>query len=199
VARKPASVRRQDLVEAGLRVIAREGMHGATVRRIVAEAGVPLATFHYVFASREEMIGEAYAYVALPADADEPLALPEGATLQQAVRAVLQAWFARFAEHPEYELAVMEIMAFCTRTPALAHLPGQVQERYLEVVAGILQQVVAHFDLSPAVPLREVATDVLHITDGLTYAWLRTHDTDASQRWIDAVAPTVVATLEGAR
>ncbi|WP_306232715.1 TetR/AcrR family transcriptional regulator [Agrococcus beijingensis] len=199
MARKPASVRRQDLVEAGLRVIAREGMHGATVRAIVAEAGVPLATFHYVFASRDEMIGDAYAYVAMPAEGEQALVLPDGATLEQAVRLALEAWFERFVQHPEYELAVMEIMAFCSRTPSLAHLPGQVQERYLEAVVGILEQVVAHFGLAPAATLREVATLVLHVTDALTYAWLRTRDTDASHRWIEAVVPVVVGALEGER
>jgi len=37
VARMSALERRGQLIEAGLRVIAREGMHGATVRAIVAD------------------------------------------------------------------------------------------------------------------------------------------------------------------
>src|SRR5690606_36680123 len=79
VARTSAVERRGQLIEAGLRVIAREGMHGATVRAIVAEADVPLATFHYVFASREEMIGEAYAYIAVQSDDSLAGLVPDGA------------------------------------------------------------------------------------------------------------------------
>ncbi|WP_026373557.1 TetR/AcrR family transcriptional regulator [Agrococcus lahaulensis] len=192
--RKPASARRQDLVEAGLRVIAREGMHGATVRAIVAEAGVPLATFHYIFASRDEMIGEAYAYIAeVPGTG---AALPDGATLEDVVRASFLRWFERFLEHPEYELAIMEVMAYCSRTPSLAHLPGKVQEHYLEALGELLEHVRSELGIAaPAVPTRDVARLVLHATDGLTYAWLRTRDSDASLRWIDAVVPMLAAAL----
>lgn len=192
--RKPASVRRQDLVEAGLRVIAREGMHGATVRAIVAEAGVPLATFHYVFASRDEMIGEAYAYIAeVPGTG---AALPDDATVRDVVRASFLRWFERFLEHPEYELAIMEIMAYCSRTPSLSHLPGEVQAHYLDAVGELLEHVREQLGVTaPAMPTREAASLVLHATDGLTYAWLRTRDSEAALRWIDGVVPMLAAAV----
>ncbi|MCR8669832.1 TetR/AcrR family transcriptional regulator [Agrococcus sp. HG114] len=192
--RKPASVRRQDLIEAGLRVIAREGIHGATVRAIVAEAGVPLATFHYVFASRDEMIGEAYGYIAIQPSTG--VALPEGATLEDAVRVTFHRWFDAFLEHPEYELAIMEIMAYCRRTPALAHLPAAVQERYVEGVSELVEHVREQLGVTdPAMPTSEVASLVLHVTDGITYAWLRTNDSDASRRSIEAAAPMLAAAI----
>lgn len=195
MARKPAEERRKELVEAGLRVIAREGMHGATVRAIVAEAGVPLATFHYVFGSRDEMIGEAYAYVGLPRAAQEPLPIPADASPEQAVRAVLHDWLDRFAEHPEYELAIMEIMAYCRRTPSLAHLPGDVQTRYVELVAEHVEAACERLGAAPAGPTIELAQLVLHVTDGLTYCLLRTGDLDASRRFIDAAAPMLATAL----
>ncbi|MGM1030295.1 MAG: TetR/AcrR family transcriptional regulator [Actinomycetota bacterium] len=189
--------RRGQLIEAGLRVIAREGMHGATVRAIVAEAGVPLATFHYVFASREEMIGEAYAYVAVQPEDDLARLVPAGATPEDAVRAMLTHWFERFLQHPEYELAIMEIMAFCSRTPALAHLPAQVQERYVEVVESVLQVLRARFEVVGGPSSREVASLLVHVTDGITYAWLRTRDTAASHRMIDLAVPPLAAAMTG--
>lgn len=189
MARKSAGERRRELVEAGLRVIAREGMHGATVRAIVAEAGLPLATFHYVFDSRDEMIGEAYAYVVLPELAPQELRLPSGRTLVDAVREVLQDWVDRFLAHAEYELAVMEIMAHCKRTPALAHLPGQVQERYVEHVSALVEAICARSGVRLARPLDEIATMVLHVTDGLTYHLLRTGDEAAARRYIAEATP----------
>ena len=50
--------RRGEIVQAALRVIADQGMQGATTRAIVAEANMPLASFHYAFASRDEMMEE---------------------------------------------------------------------------------------------------------------------------------------------
>ncbi|GEK80056.1 TetR/AcrR family transcriptional regulator [Agrococcus baldri] len=197
--RKPAEERRRDLVEAGLRVIARQGMHAATVRTIVAEAGVPLATFHYVFDSRDEMIGEAYAYVVLPRPGEPPMPFERDATPVGAVRAVLLDWVDRFAEHPEYELAVMEIMAYCMRTPSLAHLPAAVQARYVELVTGIIADMCAHLGLEPARPLEELSQLVLHVTDGLTYCMLRTGDAAASRRFVDEAAPMLAAAVIGDR
>ena len=52
----PVSRRRELLLEAGVRVIARSGVTAATTRAIVAEAGMPLASFHYAFDSHEEFL-----------------------------------------------------------------------------------------------------------------------------------------------
>lgn len=52
----PVARRQQLLLEAGARVIARSGIGGATTRAVVTEAGMPLASFHYAFASHEEFL-----------------------------------------------------------------------------------------------------------------------------------------------
>lgn len=197
MARTSAVERRAQLIEAGLAVIAREGMHGATVRAIVAEADVPLATFHYVFASREEMIGEAYAYIAVQPEDGFASLVPADATPEGAVRAMLEHWFERFLLHPEYELAIMEIMAFCMRTPALAHLPAQVQDGYVELVVGGIELLRERFEVQGGADAREVATLLIHVTDGITYSWLRTRDRAASRRMIDAAVPALAAAALG--
>lgn len=194
--RKSAAERRKDLIEAGLRVIAREGMHGATVRAIVAEAGVPLATFHYVFHSRDEMIGEAYAYVVLPdPDAQEPH-VPADATLPEVIRALLHDWVDRLAARPEFELAIMEIMAYCRRLPELEHLPGEVQDRYVEAVSGLIEAACERTGIAPTRALSEIATLVLHVSDGVTYHLLRTGDADAARRFVDEAAPMLAAAMQ---
>ena len=54
--RIPATERRAALADAALIVIARDGVAAATTRAIVAEAGMPLASFHYAVASRDELL-----------------------------------------------------------------------------------------------------------------------------------------------
>ncbi|WAC65328.1 TetR family transcriptional regulator [Agrococcus sp. SL85] len=197
MARKAATERRADIVEAGLRVIAREGMHGATVRAIVAEAEVPLATFHYVFDSRDQMIGEAYAFVG-SFITDEPFAaLPQDASVEDAAAGLMRAWFGRFLEHPEYELAAMEIMAYCRRTSSLAHVHAEVQERCLQALVDLLEALEQHLGVVSATPARELATLTIQFADGIQYSWLRTGDTEAALRMIERVAvPTIVAGIE---
>ena len=53
------SDRRRLIVEAALRVIARAGVNAATHRAVAAEAGVPLASTTYHFASKAEIVAEA--------------------------------------------------------------------------------------------------------------------------------------------
>ena len=56
--RIPAPERRAALARAARTVIARDGLQAATTRAIVAEADMPLASFHYAFASRDELLAE---------------------------------------------------------------------------------------------------------------------------------------------
>ena len=58
MARVSAEDRRDALIEAAIRVIAAKGVAAATTRAIVAEAGASLASFHYAFRSRDEMMAE---------------------------------------------------------------------------------------------------------------------------------------------
>lgn len=194
--RKTAAERRAELIGAGLRVIAREGMHGATVRAIVAEAGVPLATFHYVFDSRDQMIGEAYEHVAAHLD-DVPLdRLPDGTTPLEAARMLLGAWFDRFVERPEQELAVIEIMAHCRRTPSLEHLSHAMQERYLARVTAMVHTICERSGVTSATPPGELAEIILNVGDGITLSWLRSQDTAAARRVIEATARLIALAVD---
>lgn len=56
--------RREELLDATLRVIAREGPAGASHRAVAAEAGVPLGSTTYYFGSRDEMLTEALRHAA---------------------------------------------------------------------------------------------------------------------------------------
>ncbi len=56
--------RRTSLLDATLRVVAREGAAGASHRAVAAEAGVPLGSTTYYFASRDEMLVEALQHAA---------------------------------------------------------------------------------------------------------------------------------------
>src|SRR3954469_1324090 len=56
--RLPAEARRGAPGEAALRVMSRGGLAAGTTRAIVAEAGMSLASFHYAFASREDLLRE---------------------------------------------------------------------------------------------------------------------------------------------
>src|SRR6266705_3491496 len=53
-----AQARREQFVEAAIRVMSREGLDRATTRRIAEEAGAPHGTFHYAFRDKNELLME---------------------------------------------------------------------------------------------------------------------------------------------
>ncbi|KQY23937.1 TetR family transcriptional regulator C-terminal domain-containing protein [Rhizobium sp. Root482] len=58
--RAPEGERRQDLIEATLDTIAELGLQGATVRQIAIRAGVTAGLMRHYFASKDQMVAEAY-------------------------------------------------------------------------------------------------------------------------------------------
>lgn len=51
--------RRQRIIDAAIRVVARDGIAGLSHRRVAAEADVPLGSTTYHFASRDDLLGVA--------------------------------------------------------------------------------------------------------------------------------------------
>src|SRR6188472_385664 len=110
MARMPATERRVALGQAALTVIARDGIHAATTRAIVAEAGMPLASFHYAVASREELLRDVVALVVAGEGAAtlNSLAL-EAPDVRTAVRAILGSYLDLVRADPGREQAMFEL------------------------------------------------------------------------------------------
>src|SRR6188472_4141629 len=89
MARVSAEERRRQLVAAAFRVIGRDGFAGVTTRCVCAEAGAPLAAFHYCFASKQELLTELTTQTMdalLSAQHETPLRETVEATLRAALR-----------------------------------------------------------------------------------------------------------------
>ena len=64
VATQTAQGRREQILEATLRVIGRSGREAVTHRAVAEEAGVPLGSTTYYFDSRDDLLGQALEHVA---------------------------------------------------------------------------------------------------------------------------------------
>ncbi|MGJ4844198.1 TetR/AcrR family transcriptional regulator [Leifsonia sp. Le1] len=202
--------RRTALVQAALSVVARDGVAAATTRRIVAEAGMSLASFHYAFTSRDELMAElvntvvdgeqsAFAPVfeqqVAEQDAHEQAApRAEPPTMRDAVRAGLQHYFAAVRADPDREKAMFELTQWALREPGFAPLARRQYDRYFEVAERAVVQAAAITGCAWSRPTAEVARLLVVLTDGLTVAWLVTRDDAAAQATIDFAADAV-ATL----
>jgi TetR/AcrR family transcriptional regulator, regulator of biofilm formation and stress response len=179
MAHMPAPERRESLIAAALRVVARDGVAGASTRAIVAEAGMPLASFHYVFASHDELkaelvqraVNEEYRAIA-------PLLGSEvtDAALGELVYAGLVRYLDSVKAEPERERAMLELTQYALRDERTAHLARLQYERYTSLVQMALEAAAGRTGWRWNVPVAEVARMVVALADGITLSWLVRRD-----------------------
>ncbi|UIP59148.1 TetR/AcrR family transcriptional regulator [Agromyces marinus] len=178
MARMSAAERRPALIEAGLRVIAREGIAGASTRAIVAEAGMKLASFHYAFESRDAFLDELIAtVVAREASAVLPVDEVEGD-----LRSVLEAGLLRYVDHlradPQHEQAMLELTQYALRAPDRHPLAVAQYARYAELAEQALEIAAERTGTTWRTPVAQAAAVLVAFTDGITMTWL-VHRDDA--------------------
>ena len=191
--RIPSSDRRQLLVEAALRVIARHGVAGATTRAIVAEADMSLASFHYAFRSHSEMMRELVAHVVDAQIATVFASLRLGNDIRDALRTGLQAFLEYVTGDPGHEQVLQELMQYALRTPGLERLATEQYDAYRAGVSSVLVEGAAVSRVEWSIPVEDVARLVVTITDGVTLAWLADRDTAAAERVLDFAADSIAA------
>lgn len=193
MARLSVEQRRAALVQAALAVIARDGVHGATTRAIVAEADMALASFHYAYRSRDELIRDVIAFVVDQQESTSRAALVPGNDLISTIRAGMTAYFDLLRAHPEREQAMFELMHYSMRTPQLAAQPALQHGSYLTAAKALLEAGAELLDIRWTLPIDDLARLLVALTDGLTYAWLADRNDAAAQRLIDTIADTLSA------
>jgi AcrR family transcriptional regulator len=191
--RLSSAERRTALVHAAVRVIARSGLAAATTRAIVAEARMPLASFHYAFRSRDEMIRELVAFVVGEEQFVILASLRPGADIRSAIRDGLQAYFDLVVSEPGREQTMFELLHYALRTPALADLPPFQYESYRLAVTEVLVAGAAHSGIEWSIPVDDLARLSVALTDGLTLGWLADRDDAAAARLMDSMADALAA------
>ena len=191
MARMPATERRAALLAAAFRVIAAEGVSGATTRAIVAEADMSLASFHYAFTSRDEMMRELISHVIENQTVAAFATLRYGNDLRTAIRDGLLAFFEVVVADPAHEQTMFELMQYALRTPELEGLAREQYVRYRFAVVQLLAAAAERTRHEWTLPLDDVARLVVGYTDGLTLAWLADRDDAAASRVMDFAADSL--------
>ncbi|MBJ9914383.1 TetR family transcriptional regulator [Burkholderia cenocepacia] len=191
-----AEVRRQDLVAATVAVIAEHGVKGATTRRIAEAAGCPLASLHYVFHSKDELLLAVYESLIDLIRSDSPDA-PEHGSLAELAEFNLRSVMAWFEANPAYAKTQSELYTW-----ALRHQP--------DVAVGALRISLegARAFLSSAEPrpdakaLDAVARLTIALADGLLFSWFAQEDPKRLATDVDHASKMLAAyaaTLSDAR
>ncbi|MGW2521504.1 TetR/AcrR family transcriptional regulator [Streptomyces sp. NPDC001617] len=193
MARMPSVQRREQLTEAAIRAMARDGVAKTTTRSIAAEAGVSLSVFHYCFESKQALVESVITTLTDSSVTVVREALRPRATLEETVRAGFQAYWDHVRAHPDAHMLTYELTQYALREPGFEHLARRQYELYGIAYAELIEQLRASRDLELRVPVSVLARYLAAVTDGLTLNYLVLGDESA---WTD-ILDTVTAHIAG--
>lgn len=186
--RRSVEERRQQLVDAALKVMAEQGLTKATTRAITEAAGLALGAFHYAFTSKDELlgavieqtVGEIDAVLMRTFRAAEPqdTEVDEQALVVEVLRRFVADLWDYFESTPRLHLAQYELTLHALRDPSLRHLAERQYDLYSATVARGLERLTGEVGSGSA---NELARYVVATVDGLLLQWLVEGDDDAAR------------------
>ena len=124
MARVPAEERREQLVEAAVKVIGREGPNRATTRRIAEEAGAPLASLHYTFENKDDLFVAVLKHTQSLALENFRGRVEPGAGVERAAQALIELHLELAVADPDFLIAQYELLFWAVRTPSARGRPS---------------------------------------------------------------------------
>lgn len=126
--------RKEQLISATVEIMRREGVQSVTIRAIAKEANAPLATAHYCFSNKEELM-EASAEAWFKNLRRFSSGVPEHLGLRKTVEQVAEGYWSALEEDPASILAEIELILWATRNAAASPLAAKIYPAY-EVELG---------------------------------------------------------------
>lgn len=197
MARISADQRRQDFIEAAVRVIADQGMRGATTRRIAEAADAPLATLHYCFHTKEQLFFAVFEYMSSSILEQQADVSPAENDLATTAARILRSTMEWSLAHPIYTKVQFDLTLWALRQDGKnAGLGDRVYDLFLGEFETVLDAAAASAaDKALIRPLARLLTAIL---DGLSLQWVNHQDDARARADVDLACDTVTAFL-GAR
>lgn len=200
MAHRPVVETREALVRAALTVVARDGVQAATTRAIAAEAGLPLASFHYAFSSRDELMAEVVRYAVgreveaiSPTYEDVVLDPDHVPTVLEHAELAFRNYVDSLKADPDREKAMLTLTFWALRTPELAELARVQYAHYDAVARAALDAVTALTGARWRMSIEDMSRFLVAVTDGMTVSWLIYRDDEQIDRFALAAARGLAA------
>lgn len=197
---RPNSAGKRDaIVEAALKVMRAEGVYRTTTRRIAEAAGVNVATLHYHFHDKEEILLSVMerlvtSYNALLA---QRFARPQ--PLSERVADLLWFIWSEIKRARDEQLVLQEMTLYVLRHPEAEHMAAEKDRVFLSLYADALQSAA---DVGPEDGERvtRLANFVYTSFVGILNQWLATHDEAllrATTEMLITAAQSIAAAVSG--
>ena len=176
--RVPTPERREQLLDATIEVMTRDGVESTSLRKVAAEARASLASIHVCFASKEQMMEQAverYLSSVVTAIAEDAEALSRG--VRSTAVQLMDSFWRTLVEEPQVVLSQMEIGAWAHRHTQRAKLLVYIYDRYEREFTDLLTSSAQLSGETLDLPISTVVRGLLVIGDGSVLPYLATpHD-----------------------
>jgi TetR/AcrR family transcriptional regulator, cholesterol catabolism regulator len=160
----------EQILDAAMSCIGRDGIDGASMRNVAREADVSLGLLSYHFDDKRSLIVAAF-QLATDRLLDTTLESLDGITdSEERVRAFVRgAFHGKFLE-PDYLALRLALWAISRTDDEIAAVEQSLYERYADTIAGLIRDARPTLTAEHA---RQRATDVIVIQNGLWLNWAR--------------------------
>ncbi|GAB3264260.1 hypothetical protein GCM10027562_28690 [Arthrobacter pigmenti] len=201
MARVSSAERRVQFVQSAAKVIANDGVAAATTRRIAIEAGAPLASLHYCFRNKDELLQEVYHYLSR----DYATALPPvdhpAKGLAYVIEAHAQRIWKRMLANPHEQVTTFELLLRRFRVdqseePQALTSNRTMYEGWISSTVELFEEAARSAGESLPTNLELVTRLFISGIDGISMQHLADPDEARSDRLVRLLAHTLVSGLE---
>ncbi|MFC5207574.1 TetR/AcrR family transcriptional regulator [Pseudonocardia sulfidoxydans] len=184
--------RREQLVDAALRVAEDEGIPAMTVRRVAEAADVSLGLVHYCFRDKDDLVSAVAARAVEQLERAGIDALAQvGDTLLEALQAGVRGMWAASSSSRRRQLVTYEITTHSLRTDGMHAVAVDQYKIGQMAVEQFLTQAADATGHGWTRPVEDLAGMTLAVIDGVCLRWLVDGDQEGALARLDGFAETL--------
>ena len=161
------NVRRAELVEAAIRVIAQRGFDQATVRDIAQAAGASNGSVHYYFKSKDDLLQAAFEEGEVRFRRRVADACQRWPTALDQLDALVRLSFEEGADDDYSWDIEIDIWQQASRHAQFRPMVESAHAWWVETIAGVLKLGAERGEIGPLRDVRQTATAIAALIDGL--------------------------------
>ncbi len=190
--------RKTEILEAAIRLLARDGIAQASTRRLAAEVGINQATLLYHIGSKDELLlAVLREMMRQTREIAVVAAIESPAPLRKAITNSLRAFWSHVETTPELQVMQYELTLYALRNPDAAWLAREQYSGYCAVVEGILRTACESQGTACAIPYDALARFIVGGLDGLILQFVSDRNTERARYDLELLIAAVIALAEG--
>jgi AcrR family transcriptional regulator len=171
----PVAERQREFINAGIRVVAREGVARATTRRIAEEAGAPTASLHYCFSDKQELLEAVFDATVSDGMSHVRRLIHPNMGLRMAIQEIARGYVDLVRRRPEIQLVFTEMNFWALRQPRSRHLAARAYRLYIDGSVLLLREACMT-EAEAALDHEKIARQIIAIVDGAALQFLSLND-----------------------